>query len=210
MAGSDPAVEAGVAAGQQAAALGRSQIQAATTVGQGYDAGQLGVYAPFGGAMGTPQANQLLVASQARFSRFVMPRTMPISKLNFYVAAAATNDDPVDVGIYAASGPPLARLASSGSVGGKLTAVGVQSVNLPAPIFLIAGQIYYAAFVCGPVGGTAAQVTMGSMITGALAGLPGAVVPTLEQGFTNGAFPLPASLSIGGQLNAMPLLFLAQ
>jgi hypothetical protein len=202
MTGSDPAVEAGVAAGQQASALGRSQMQAASAVGIGVDSGQAGLYVPYP----IPNGTGGLIANRGYVVRFVAPRSMPISKIAFYVATAATADDPCDVGIYSGA---AARLGSSGSQSGLLNSLGLKTVTLLALVNLIAGQTYYAAFACGPVGGTVVALTV-TVISPNLGNAFGALAPNIEQSFNNAAFPLPATFATTGAITSCPALALIQ
>jgi hypothetical protein len=202
MTGSDPAVEAGVAAGQQAAALGRSQMQAASAVGIGVDSGQAGLYIPYP----IPNNSGLLVASRGYVVRFVAPRSMTVSKIAFMVATAATADDPCDVGIYSGA---ATRLGSSGSQSGLLNSLGLKTVTLPTPVNLIAGQTYYAAFAYGAAGGTAATLTVTS-VSANFCNAFGALPPYIEQSFNNAAFPLPATFATAGPITSCPAFALIQ
>jgi len=129
---------------------------------------------------------------------------MTITKIGFAVAAVASVDDPVDVGIYDAS---LNRLGSSGSTLGKLTSLGRQQINLVAPVVVTQGVVYYAVFGYGAAGGTVAQVMCASEYSGGL----NLLFPAGMEGlFWNATFPLPATLGASGNLNAPPILALMQ
>jgi hypothetical protein len=205
MSGSDPAVEAGVAAGQQAAALGRNQIQAASAVGQGYDAGQPGFYAPpdIPWVPGTGTAG---VVNRAYIVRFIAPSSRRITKIAFQIIVAATTDDPCDVGIF--SGDLQTMLGSSGATSGQLNSVGVKTVNLLAGVSLLGGQVYYAAFAYGPVGGTAASIYMTALNGGQ--SLFGTGAPNIEQTFSNSKYPLSAPFVVAGNISGCPMLALLQ
>jgi len=169
--------------------------------------GQAGFWAP---ALG-PYASQLasgLAGSRCYFCRVVCPVSQTISKIGFSVTAAATADDPCDVGIYDAAGN---KLGSSGSTTGRLNSTGVKTVNLLAPVAVVAGQVYYAAFGSGPLGGTAAQVAMLSMASFNLSLGFGALVGQRETPGAIGVFPLPATLAaITGDLAGIPIMALMQ
>jgi hypothetical protein len=140
---------------------------------------------------------------------------MTIVSFRLQITAAATNDDQCDVGIYRwNTGAAVDRLGSSGAVNGKMNAVGSSVIPLAASVALAAGQVYFAAFVYGTIGGTAATIVQSSMSAGGITGLPaptpGLVFPYLEAFFTNAAFPLPASLSATSLVGQYPIMFLSQ
>jgi len=206
MAGDDPAVQAGVAAGQQASALGRSQMQAATAVGKGSDAGQAGLYspasAPLAGASVGLTANRIYVV------RFVAPRNATITKLAFAVTTASGSDDPCDAGIY--SGSLQSLLGSVGSGLGRLNAIGLRTLNLQAPVSLLAGAVYYTAFGAAAFGGTAASLVM-TVCTPTLLNVFGSPGPYIEQSFQNVAgAPLPPSVTTAGGVTSCPYMALVE
>jgi hypothetical protein len=205
MAGSDPAVEAGVAAGQQASALGRGQMQKLSQTGQSADLGQLGLYAPSIEPAGT--GTQLaLTANRAHVVRLLCPRSMTVKQMSFAVGVAASVDDQVDLGIYTANLQTM--LAGTGPVSGQLLATGRKVVNLLAPINLVAGSVYYLALAHGPIGGTAAQLAV-TAINPSYQPFGGGA-GQFEQGFANGAFPLPAPLPAASGITNCPVLAVLQ
>jgi len=116
---------------------------------------------------------------------------MTITKMGFVVNVSASVDDPVDVGIYDGAGN---RLASSGSVSGRLNALGAKIIPLTAPVTLSAGQVIYACMAFGTVGGTAAQFyAMNTSVV--MPQLFGTAIPQLEGMQLGGNFPLPAVFS---------------
>jgi hypothetical protein len=170
----------------------------------GLDTGQPGLwvlYPPINASGG-------LTANRAYMTRFMCPRAMTITKIAFCLTTAATADDPCDVGIYSPTNP-LTRLVSAGSQSGLLnSALGVKQVTI-TPISLTAGQVYYAAFAVGAIGGTSAQIVMNAMNSSFMAAF-GSVPPNLEQTFNNTSFPLPASLASGGGITSAPAYALLQ
>jgi hypothetical protein len=208
MSGSDPAAEAGVAAGQQAAALGRNQIQAATVVGQGTDPGQAGLYVP-SDAPYCPIASVALTASRAMIVRFVAPKSLSITKAAISVSVIASANDNCDVAILDSTLTKL--LGGSGSIAGKLNALGVQVINLVVPVSLVGGAVYYAAFSSGPQGGTPASLNMTNIPTlGSPSQMFGAGAPFIEQSFQSGVFPLAVPITPGGPITNCPILALLQ
>lgn len=133
---------------------------------------------------------------------------MTITKMTFFVATAATADDPCDVGIYD-SASPLNRLGSSGSISGLLNSTGLKQVSLAAGVPLVAGQVYYAAFVYGPVGGTVAQLQVNAGISG-ITTLFGSASPNIESFFNNASFPLPPTLTVLAAAINAPIMALLQ
>jgi len=136
---------------------------------------------------------------------------MTITKMAFFVMNAATADDACDAGIYGVSGSAVNLMGSSGSTLGKLNSVGQKIVNLQAPVALVAGQIYYAAFAAGAFGGTGANLQMSCphpflsqmFVTGQS-------VPNVEQSFNNANFPLAAAPAVSGPISCAPILALIQ
>jgi hypothetical protein len=183
-----------------------SGVSAGGGLAPGVDAAQAGFWAP---ALG-PYANQGpggLAGSRCYFVRAVCPVSQTISKVGFSVVAAATADDPCDVGVYDAAGN---KLGSSGSTTGRLNSTGAKTVNLLTPVAVVAGQVYYAAFGSGPLGGTAAQLTMAT-INFNLGYMFGSGAGQQEQPGVNGTFPLPASMgATPSSLGSCPILALMQ
>jgi hypothetical protein len=160
----------------------------------GVDSLQPGLWVP----AGAPACCQILLtplANRAYVARFVCPRSLTVSKITFCVAAVATANDACDAGIYNADGTVL--LGSAGSTLGKLNATPVpQFLNLLAPVSLVAGQVYYAAWAQGAVGGTAAQLVATTM-TYYQANAFGTTLPLVEQALKDVAFPLAAGIGSG-------------
>lgn len=174
--------------------------------GPGLDHDQPGFYAP---ALG-PFANQVagaLVATRAYALRVVCPKSQTISKIGFVVATGATADDPCDVGIFNAGGTVL--LGSSGSTLGRLNSVGVKTVNLQTPVLLTQGVVYYAAFVCGAIGGTSATLVLATVSQGVLPLMFG-LIPAVELGIQQPLFPLAAPFVPTGTPNTAPIMALQQ
>lgn len=123
-------------------------------------------------------------ASTARFARFIPRRKLTVVKIGFVTTIAATNNDAVDVGLYAADGT---KLVSSGATTGKANATaGAQKIDVASTV-LHPGVVYYAALAYGTVGGTAA--TLQTLSAGA-AGTPqmfGATAGLLDSGVLAGA-----------------------
>lgn len=166
----------------------------------GIDSLQAGLWVPAGAPFSGQGNVGLTPANRGFFLRFVCPRALTISKIGFCVGALATVDDPCDAGIYSADGST--RLGSSGATTGKLNAaVGIQTVNLQAPVSLSPGVVYYAALAVGTIGGTAATL-VGTLMSGFMPAAFGTVLPFLEQTVRDNIFPLPASVTAGFSQNA--------
>jgi hypothetical protein len=132
---------------------------------------------------------------------------MVITKMSFGVQTIASVDDHVDLGVYDAL--TMARLGSTGDTAGLLIgATGRKVVNLAAAVQLIAGQVYYAAFAMGAIGGTAATLVCTNLPNGQQ--MFGPTNPFIEQSFAGSAFPLPASLSTSGSIASCPFLGMLQ
>ena len=180
----------------------------------GVDSGQAGFYAPALGPFAV-QRNLALTANRAYLIRVVCPRSMTISRLGFVVGVAASVDDPCDVGIYAANG--ISLLGSAGSTLGRLNTTGAKTVNLLTPIPLTQGQVYYAAFAHGAIGGTAAQLAVTDLVSLAssytLARMFGGGPSQTDQNAYNNGFPLVdgfAGATNLGASSACPILALMQ
>jgi hypothetical protein len=173
----------------------------------GVDHGQAGGFyvqslGPFSGT----QAVQGPSSNRGHFCRFACPKSQTISKVAFVVSSPASGDDPVDVGIYNKDGTVL--LGSSGSRTGFLNSNGVKQVPFQAPVPLVAGTVYYAAWACSVVG-TACNMPGVSAVIG-LSNMFGVALGGVEIAFQSGAFPLPASLSISGVYTLFPIMALLQ
>jgi len=175
----------------------------------GIDGLQPGLWVP-PGAPFCAQASVNPTANRGCIIRFACPRSMAITKIAFFVTVAASVDDQCDVGIYAASASPLTLLGSSGAKSGLLNSTGVKQATLSAPVSLVQGQVYYGAFVCGPIGGTAAGMQMTTCAYANVWNVFGASPPQCEQTFNAAAFPLPASFSASGPMTSAPILALLQ
>jgi len=90
-----------------------------------------------------------------------------------------------------------------------LNSTGLKTLNLQAPVALVAGQIYYAAFAVGAFGGTGASLQM-CCPNPFLSTMFGGAVPNLEQTFNNANFPLGAAPVVGGPISCCPILALIQ
>jgi hypothetical protein len=144
-----------------------------------------GIFAPHGTWPGTTIGS---TANRAYFMRFVPTKNMTMKQLAFAVTTAASADDPCDVGIYDAE---LKRLVSAGATTGKLNSKGVKTVEF-AETKLTAGNVYYAAFSFGAVGGTAAQIGGVLNNEGLYSDLMGTAVGTRIMAAKDAAHPLPA------------------
>lgn len=107
------------------------------------DNGQLGMYTPYC-PMAT-RSNAPLVSNRIYLCRFEPSRAITATSISFRVGTASGTNDPVETGIYDASG---VRMATSGSVLGKLNA-GTVTKNVPftAGTLLTAGGVYYSYLV---------------------------------------------------------------
>lgn len=141
-----------------------------------------------------------LTAGTVYLTRFVPRKPMKVTDLKFVVTVAATQDDPVDVGIY--NSDLASRLASSGAVTGKLNGsisgtAAIRSVPLTAPLQLNPGTVYYLAVSCGTAGGTQATIT-GIGSSGGIT-QPNQIVDTKAPGVewttATSSHPLPSSIS---------------
>lgn len=147
-----------------------------------------------------------LTANRAYYVRFVPARTFNITKIGFVVATAAGSDDACDVAIYDSAGT---RLVSAGATTGKLNSTGAKTVDVTSTA-LKAGTVYYAAFSCGAIGTTAAQLMMTSPGATGFMDLFGTTIPTLLWGFQAAAHPLPAPAAVSNGVNNVPILVLRE
>jgi len=176
----------------------------------GVDNLQAGLWVP-PGAPFVGQGAALLTANRGYIIRFACPKSQTITKIAFFVTTAASADDPCDVGIYDALGSPLNRLGSSGSVSGLLNSTGLKQASLSAGVPLVQGQVYYAAFSAGPVGGTAGGLQVTAPANAQVFTLFGNTSPLIEQSWTAAGFPLPATFSVlSGAITNAPILALLQ
>lgn len=171
--------------------------------------GQPGVLFPTG--QGWPYSTFVAPASTARVSRGVLKRERLIGSINVGVSANATNDDASGVAIYDSNGQ---RLATSGRLTGKMNAGSVilpRNFPLTAPILLKPELVYYAMFIYGLVGGTAATIVSGNYGTVVAARLAGGGLPFMEAdtiaSATDGLPPASFAASGAGGGTA-PALFL--
>lgn len=163
---------------------------------RGLDRQQAGQYVPNVGPY-CQSVSLALVANQAKAIRFVAERTMTIKQIAFGLNVAASVNDNCDVGIFDSTLATL--LGSSGSTAGLLNgAIGPQVASLATPVNIKQGVVYYAAFACGAIGGTAAQVFQTVVNAGSTARLFGATAGQVEQLVASSAFPLAAPLSVAG------------
>jgi hypothetical protein len=168
----------------------------------GIDSLQSGLWVP-AGAPYVSQLNLTVVATRSYLTRFVCPRAMTISKIGFALSVSATANDSCDAGIYSADGTVL--LGSAGATAGKLNVgIGVQVLNLQAPISLAPNTVYYAAFAQGAIGGTAAQVIAASGGGGTVFAF-GTGLGVCEQLYLS-AFPLPGSAAGALPVTPAPIL----
>lgn len=174
--------------------------------GVGIDSLQAGLWVPAGAPFVGQALYNLAGSNLGLYVRFVCPRTMTISKISFGVQVAASADDACDVGILSGDGATL--LSSSGSTLGKLNVGGSPFVNLQAAVQLVQGQIYYAGFAWGAVGGTPAQVAFARVDGGGfLNSAFGTTPPLPENGYKSG-FPISAGLPLLFNVAQVPILAL--
>ena len=127
---------------------------------------------------------------------------MTITKIGFCVVVAASVNDACDAGIFSGDGAIL--LGSAGSTLGKLNgAVGMQTLTLQAPVSLVAGQVYYAAWA-GAVGGTSVQTAQ--FIVPAVLDLPFGTAPPNIEAAMGGAPPGPGAPGDQGDQGGSDLL----
>lgn len=102
-----------------------------------------------------------VVANAMRATRFVPLRDMVVRGLSWVVSVAASVDDPCAIAMLDTNGKT--KLASSGSVSGKMNATGRKDVDFTADVSLTAGHVYYPAHQNSTIGGTAATVMAWSL-----------------------------------------------
>lgn len=175
-----------------------------TNSGTATDLGQLrlGIIAPQSSSGLGQTTAALTTSNRAYLARFTVDGDVTVSQISFNVTTAATNDDACDVGIYSAA---YGRLVSAGATTGKLNVTGVQTVTF-TPTTLLAGQIYYAAFSIGTIGGTGPTLSCTSIANTGYADLLGSTAGLRQQSFQGTAHPLPSTHTSGGALNAVPYM----
>jgi hypothetical protein len=174
----------------------------------GIDGLQNGLWAP-PGAPFCGQTSAGLTGLRSYFLRLPCPRSMSITKMAFFVATAAAANDNCDVGIYAVNAGAFSLLGSSGSTAGLLNSTGLKQASLLAPVSLVAGQIYYAAFASGTPGGAVATLQT-TLPHPNLNTMFGPSPPQMEQTFNNANFPLAAAPAAAGPITSCPILALLQ
>lgn len=131
-----------------------------------------------------------LVAQRGLYGRFVVQQPFTMASVAYAVSTFATNDDPVEIGIYSAAG---ARLVTTGSTSGKLnTSNGVKSVSLA---YSFAPGVYYTGFLCATVGGTGATVIHGTLGSLQSYQLFGTAVPNALAATEAGLASLPSTMT---------------
>lgn len=119
------------------------------------------------------------------------------------VTTASGTDDALEIAVY--NDDLTARLATSGSVTGKLNATGVQSVAIEAA--LKAGTRYTVAFKAA----STASVRFAAWTTATLASAFGTSASALMLAFINGlSTPLPTSIGTPSAASQVPLLALRE
>lgn len=174
--------------------------------GPGVDHGQAGFYAP---ALG-PYSNQVTVGNVGRayYIRVVCPCSMTISKIGFAVTAAASVDDPVDVGIFNLDGSVL--LGSSGAKNGVINSTGAKQVPLLVPVPVVKGVAYYASLSVGGTGASGWNITGAFVVQGGLGTLFGSTLGVVEVACHTPLFPLSAPLVGAVPVGGAPILALMQ
>lgn len=170
------------------------------------DEGQAGILAPTSQWWVGAQAT--LVAQEADLARFVPSRNMTILSIGFYVTTTAGANDNYDVGIYTVSGGNYSRLVSSGATAGKLNVGGLQSIPITATN-LTAGTIYYAAGLCGALGGTAGKLLGASYARAELLKMWGTNAGMIDTDFKSSAgTTLPSTITGAGGNTLAPIFTL--
>lgn len=210
MPGDDPVLNLGGSAVAVAAAqAGMSAQQAKTRTGTGVDDGLPGFWVP-DGAPFIATLILTLAPNRTYGIRFIAPRSALITKLGFALNAAATVDDSCEVAILSGDLTKILGTTQNGNGRLNLTPRNV-SLNLQTPFKVLGGQVCYAVFASGAVGGTAAKV-VGTSIdsTANIGAMFGAAAGLLEQGFINSGPPISVPLSLGGGISQAPLIALLE
>lgn len=133
-------------------------------------------------------------ANRAIFCLVRPKQTRAVSAIQFFVGTQSGN---VDVGVYTHAGGTMTRLASAGS-----TACGagsaVQSINLSAPVLLVAGRTYYLALSCDNTTATFARQASASSAINTVGD---------QMLFVASSFPLDASHSGAAGSSFTPWLY---
>ena len=95
----------------------------------------------------------VMSSDNARGTLFTATRPFTVTKIIFDVASAATNDDPVQVGIFDATGTGT-LLASSTSAARGVTTAGPKTVSLSSSYTLVPGTKYYVCIAVDYSSGT--------------------------------------------------------
>lgn len=171
------------------------------------DNGQAGIVAPTHG-LGSNSAI-VVTASRGYIARFTPSRPMTITSISFVLTTASSTDDACDVGIF--SGDLATKLVSAGATSGKLNGtLGLQTIPVTATT-LAAGQVYYAAFSIGTIGGTVPQFAMSSFASTGMAVAFGATAGLIEQGHQSSAHPLAAPFTpVSTGIASVPILILRE
>lgn len=136
--------------------------------------------------------------------RFIPTRSFTATRMSFHVGTSGA-DDSICMGIY--NSTLATRLATTGATSGVLNSTGVKDVNLTSSLELIAGSVYYAAWLTaeGATGSAVcswvAMVGIGSHI---MFGSAAPEIETLES--ADGQTVLPSSLSVSVASAQLPIM----
>lgn len=147
-------------------------------------------------------ANIVATANRAHAMRLVPEEDIFVRTMTLSVTTLDAGDPPAEVAIY--NSDCTTKLATSGSVTGKLNALGLAVFTITVPILLRAGTVYYTAYMTSSASAVVQGRTIGP--DNGAAAIFGSSPPNLLAGFVNlGAMPLPEPLNIAaGQSIAAP------
>lgn len=146
-------------------------------------------------------------AGRALYGRFVPSRDLQVTLAAFLTTALATVNDPVEIGVYNAS---LGLLATSGPVTGKANASTTVPQTVPLAVNLLAGSVYYLAFLQATIGGTAASFQAISFSNAGAADFFATGAPNKLMAFQSAQAALPAAAALTTTTNVMPLVALRE
>lgn len=142
-------------------------------------------------------AGAALVANTAYARRVSLSRRMTLTSVNFMVSTASGTDDPVDAGIYSASGT---KLVSSGAVTGRLNSTGVKSVTIATTI--LEPGTYYIVVAANSTASLVSESFIGAAF--------GTAMPQAEGLTKVTSYPLPATLTAMTVTDSTPTLWLRE
>lgn len=148
-----------------------------------------------------------IVANRAYLTRFVPRQNFTITTVVNICTIVGVGTTPVDVGLYAVNGN---RLGSSGAIAVDYSVLGTKVLTLTAPVPILRGVPYFAAYSCGALGGTPSLAGVNfTDTTDTVRKLVSANLPDSLWILKSAAHPLPATITANDvSSGGLPILYL--